>query len=268
MTEKNRKIWVAGNWKMNSTAAESVAMLRALFNLLTNVSKELQVAVFPPVLSLEKSLEVAKKNIAASANRLSLQVGSQNTHGETIGSFTGEVSVPMLKEIGISLSLVGHSERRQYFGETDASARKRTEGLLAQGFTVIHCIGETKAERDAGKTFQVLERQIYDGLPEAENDRLVIAYEPVWAIGTGVTATPEQAEEAHAEVRRLLSKRYGEERSRKISILYGGSINPENFESLLALPNVDGGLIGGASLKADSFAKLIQIGQKSFASHA
>jgi triosephosphate isomerase len=172
----------------------------------------------------------------------------------------------MLQEIGVTSVLVGHSERRQYFGETDEGVRKRAEGLLAQGLRVVLCIGETRAEREAGKTHEVLERQLAGGLPGAKqgsspylDGRLVLAYEPVWAIGTGLTASPEQAEEAHQMIRKFLWDRLGMEPSGRTPVLYGGSVTPDNIRALLSCPNIDGGLIGGASLKPDSYLAMLEI---------
>jgi triosephosphate isomerase len=206
--------------------------------------------VFPCALSLE----AAKRELAGTP----ITVGAQNVHYEEKGAFTGEISGPMLKELGIEWTLVGHSERRQYFGETDETVKKRAESHLRQGFTVVLCYGETRSEREAGRTASVVERQLAQGLPDAWNEKLVLAYEPVWAIGTGLTATPEQAEEAHVLSRNILIERYGRESAAKTKILYGGSVTPENIRSLLAMPNVDGGLVGGASLKPESFLALLE----------
>jgi triosephosphate isomerase len=171
----------------------------------------------------------------------------------------------MLNELGVHWVLVGHSERRQHFGETDQTVRKRAESLLEQGFHVILCIGETRAERESGKTKDILTRQIEQGLPNlgSQNDnRLIIAYEPVWAIGTGLTASPEQAEEAHHQIRTLLTDRLGNMTAAKMPLLYGGSVTPDNIHSLLACPNVDGALVGGACLKVDNYISLLQAGAK------
>lgn len=207
--------------------------------------------VFPPFLSLTSARD--------SFSGTPMQVGSQNVHFEEKGAFTGEISGPMLKEAGIEWTLIGHSERRQYFGETDQTAKKRANSHLKQGFKTVFCIGETRTEREAGKTNEVLSRQLNDGLPDEWVDKLVIAYEPVWAIGTGLTASPEQAQDAHHFTRSILEKRWGREISQKTLILYGGSVTPENFEGLLSKPDVDGGLVGGASLKADQYLKLVEI---------
>lgn len=223
----------------------------------------LSAQVIPPAVSLTRALELAGRAPFA------ISVGSQNTHWEKKGAFTGEVSGPMLAELGIKWSLTGHSERRQFFGETDETVRKRTESLLEQGIRVIACIGETRAEREAGRTLEILTRQMNGIFPEpgrgaaaALDGRLVIAYEPVWAIGTGLTATPEQAEDAQKAVRKLLWDRFGMDAAARTSILYGGSVTPENVDALLACPNVDGALVGGASLKPESFLALLAGGAR------
>ncbi|MCM2324032.1 MAG: triose-phosphate isomerase [Oligoflexia bacterium] len=226
----------------------------------------LRACVIPPMLSLGRAMEAARE--AA----FPIAVAAQNAHWEKKGAFTGELSGPMLQELGISWVLNGHSERRQYFGETDETVRKRTESLLEQGFRVILCIGETREEREKGRTTEVLTRQLSGALPEAGkgaakflDGRLVIAYEPVWAIGTGLTATPAQAEEAHATLRKLLTDRFGSEAASHTPLLYGGSVTPENADSLLACPNVDGALVGGASLKPESFLALLAAGARACA---
>ena len=200
------------------------------------------------------------------------RIGAQNVHWEKSGAFTGEVSGAMITELGIGRALTGHSERRQYFGETNETVRKRTESLLKQDFQVILCVGETRAEREAGQTFAVVEEQLRVALgivetsvsPIAEylDGRLIIAYEPVWAIGTGLTATPVQAEEAHAMIRDFLNKRLDASVVTKTPILYGGSVTPENADALLACPNIDGALVGGASLKAKGFIQLLEAGAR------
>ena len=215
--------------------------------------------LFPPYLSLES----AKK--ASSELSFPLQIGAQNAHWEKQGAFTGEISGPMLKELKLSRVIIGHSERRQYFGETDETVRKRTESLLEQGFQVILCIGENKHERESGKTKEVITRQLFGAIPEASkgaapflNGQLILAYEPVWAIGTGLTATPEQAEESHQWIRKVLNTRFGENAANQTPILYGGSVTPDTIDSLLNCANIDGALVGGASLKPDSFMSLIK----------
>lgn len=273
MSSDQRGILIAGNWKMNHTVKETEEFFRVVSGkaggaldktALALLQKgRLQSCVIPPMLSLAKAQELSKKL------PFPCHVGAQNVHWEKKGAFTGEISGPMLKELGIDWALVGHSERRQYFGETDETVRKRSESLLEQGFRVILCIGETRAEREAGKTIEVLTRQIQGAMPEADkgaarflNGTLVLAYEPVWAIGTGLTATPAQAEEAHAALRSLLTKRFGSASAEKTQILYGGSVTPENVDSLLSCANVDGALVGGASLKPDGFLALLAAGSR------
>jgi triosephosphate isomerase len=271
MASIQRGILIAGNWKMNGTRAETEKFFSELNShpdralqgpaLLELRSGRLQAVLIPPMLSLERALPLAKQA------PFKVELAAQNAHWEKKGAFTGEISGPMLTELGLSWVLVGHSERRQYFGETDETVRKRAESLLAQGLRVILCIGETRAEREAGQTQAVLTRQLAGALPEAGkgaaaflDGRLVLAYEPVWAIGTGLTATPEQAEEAHDFLRSRLNQAYGAEAAQRTQLLYGGSVTAENVDSLLRCPNVDGALVGGASLKPDSFLALLASG--------
>lgn len=263
-----RAILIAGNWKMNHSQEETQRFFTDLQSIAprflpSSSSPQLQALIFPPFLSLERAGKLARECA------LPISVGAQNAHWEKKGAFTGEISGAMLKELEIPWVLIGHSERRQYFGETDETVRKRTESLLAQGFKVMTCIGETRSEREAGKTSEVLIRQLdgalaqsKDGITPFLNGRLVLAYEPVWAIGTGLTATPAQAEEAHQIIRQFLETRFGKEAAQRTLILYGGSVTPENVDSLLACPNVDGALVGGASLKAESFLSLLSAGAR------
>ena len=233
---------IAGNWKMFKTAHETLEFCAALRTRL-DALEGVDVVVCPPYTSLDEAV-----NMLA---RTPIAVFAQNAHWAAEGPFTGEVSPPMLREIGVTGSLVAHSERRQLFAETDETAAKRVEGLLEAGLHVIACVGETEAEREAGETEAVLRRQveaIRTAVADDATDLLAVAYEPVWAIGTGRVATPEQAEEAHELIRSLLDVR----------ILYGGSVKPENAEELLAQPDVDGALVGGASLEVDSFAAICE----------
>jgi triosephosphate isomerase (TIM) len=223
-------VLVAGNWKMYKGPAESTAYCADLRNL--ELPQGVDVVVCPPFVSLAAAVQVLAGTDVA--------VAAQNVHWEPDGPFTGEVSAPMLREIGVYGAIVGHSERRQHFGETDESVANRARAALDAGLSVIACVGETEAERDAGETENVLRRQV-SVLGHDEN--LVIAYEPVWAIGTGKTATPELAQQAHAFVKSLLDA----------PVLYGGSVKPDNAAELLAQPDVDGALVGGASLEIDSF---------------
>jgi triosephosphate isomerase len=266
---KPRGVLIAGNWKMNHGPSETSRFFEGVKSTWDRVlSKDTQAAyrddrlrawVCPPAISLSVAVR------AAAEPRFG--VAAQNTHWEKAGAFTGELSGPMLQELGVRASLVGHSERRQYFGETDETARKRTESLLEQGFSVILCVGETRAEREREETLAVLTRQLRGALPEAGrgaarflDGRLILAYEPVWAIGTGLTATPAQAEEAHQALRKQLWDAFGLEAAGRTPILYGGSVTPDNAPTLLGQPNVDGALVGGASLKPESFLALLEAG--------
>ncbi len=273
---KNRGILIAGNWKMNHGPAETqkfFAELEAAWPSLPDhsgqalASDQLQVCLFTPTLSLQAA--------CAARGKLPVHVGAQNAHWERSGAFTGEISGPMLRQVQVGSVLLGHSERRQHFGETDEGVRRRTVSLLEQEFFVMACIGETLAERQGGQTRAVLERQLSGLFPETGSQsgaarflgsRLVLAYEPVWAIGTGVTATPEQAEEAHLMVRDFLDRQCGPETARKSMILYGGSVTPENIDSLLAREGVDGVLVGGASLKPQGFLALVAAGARAVGS--
>jgi triosephosphate isomerase len=229
-------VLIAGNWKMHKGPGEAAAFCTALRERLAG-SEGVDVAVCPPFVSLAPAVQaLAGTEIA---------VAAQNVHWEEQGAFTGEVSAPMLRELGVYGAIVGHSERRQLFGETDEAVARRAAAALEAGLWVIACVGETEEERERGDTEAVLRRQL--SVIEA-HDQLVIAYEPVWAIGTGKTATPEQAQEAHAFIRGLLD----------VPSLYGGSVKPENAAELLAQPDVDGALVGGASLDLESFAAIVE----------
>jgi triosephosphate isomerase len=225
---------IAGNWKMYKTAAETAAFCRALRAALPDLDG-VDVAVCPPFTGLAPAVQaLADTEIA---------VAAQNVHWEPEGPYTGEVSAPMLLELGVYGVIVGHSERRQHFGETDETVGRRAAAALEAGLSVIACVGELEEERERGETEAVLRRQL---APLGAHDNLVVAYEPVWAIGTGKTATPELAQEAHAFVKSLLD----------VPVLYGGSVKPENAGELLAQPDVAGALVGGASLEVDSFVAI------------
>jgi triosephosphate isomerase (TIM) len=227
-------VLIAGNWKMYKGPAETAEFCVELKRHEADF-EGIDVAVCPPFTSLAVAVQIlAGTDIA---------VAAQNVHWEPEGAFTGEVSAPMLRELGVYGAIVGHSERRQFFGETDEGVGRRARGALEAGLSVIACVGETEAEREAGETEDVLRRQL--SVLEAE-DNLVVAYEPVWAIGTGKTATPEIAQEAHAFIKGLLD----------VPVLYGGSVKPDNAPHLLARPDVDGALVGGASLDVESFAAI------------
>jgi triosephosphate isomerase len=244
--------FMAGNWKMNKTTGEAIDLVRELKAAISGV-KGVEVAVAPPF----TALYAVCKELEGSSIRLA----AQNLYWEEKGAFTGEVSPLMLKEVGCHYVIIGHSERRQFFGETDETANRRIKAALAQGLKVIFCIGETLREREEGKTFSVIERQVEDGLKnlsDKEMENIVIAYEPIWAIGTGKTATPGQAEEVHRFIRGKIEKLYSQEVSEEIRIQYGGSVTPENIKGLMEQANIDGALVGGASLKAESFSKIVR----------
>ena len=244
--------FMAGNWKMNKTVGEALDLVREL-KAATSGVKDVEVAVAPPF----TALYAIRKEFEGS----SIHLAAQNLYWEEKGAFTGEVSPLMLKEVGCHYVIIGHSERRQFFGETDETVNRRIRAALAQGLKVIFCIGETLKEREEGKTFSVIERQLEGGLKglgDQEMTNMVIAYEPVWAIGTGKTATPEQAEEVHRFIRGKIEKLYSREVSEGIRIQYGGSVTPENVKGLMNQPNIDGALVGGASLKAEFFSKIVR----------
>ena len=244
---------VAGNWKMNKTASEAAALIAGIKKEIAGFDK-VEAVVCPPFTDL--------KDAAAACAGSNVALGAQNVHWEASGAFTGEISAAMLKDLGVKYVIVGHSERRQYFGETDETVNKRTKAALAAGLIPIVCVGETLAERDGGKMESVVVRQTKQGLADLGADlaKVVIAYEPVWAIGTGRTATPAQAQEVHALIRRTLAEIAGGDLANKIRIQYGGSMKPENAKELMSQPDIDGGLIGGAALKAESFAAIIKAG--------
>jgi len=246
-----RKPLMAGNWKMNKTVAEAVTMVKALKDSVADVT-DVEILVCPTYTALYAvSMAIKDSNI---------KLGSQNIFWEPKGAFTGEISPGMIKDTGCEYAIIGHSERRQYFGETDETVNKRTKAALGSGLVPVVCVGETLAEREANITFKVIETQVREGLKDLTYDQasiIVIAYEPVWAIGTGKTATPDQAQEVHAFIRKLYAEMY-KDAAEKIRILYGGSVNPKNVAELMKQPDIDGGLVGGASLEADSFTQLVK----------
>ena len=248
-----RKHIVAGNWKMNCTFDEADELINGIMEKLENTElpRETQLIVCPPFPYLEMTTDYANDSY--------FMVGAQNVSDQEKGAYTGEVSAEMLESMEIDYCIVGHSERRGYYGETDKIVAAKVDQLLKHGLKPIVCVGEVLEEREAGKQLDVVKRQVEEGLfhltPEQMKE-VVIAYEPVWAIGTGKTATPEQAQEIHAHIRSLLTTKYGKELSDEISILYGGSCKPSNAKELFACPDIDGGLIGGASLKADDFVAI------------
>lgn len=252
-----RRFLVAGNWKMNTTRAAGVSLARELAAVAAQPEAGVEVLVCPPFPYL---LPVGEALVGSA-----VKLGAQDVYFEAPGAFTGEVAVEMLKDCGCGYVILGHSERRHVMGETDQVINKKVKAALAGGLTVVLCVGELLSERQAGKTESVLDTQMaggLEGVSEAEAARIVIAYEPVWAIGTGVTASPEQAESAHEHLRKWLSTRYNAAFSAQMQILYGGSVKADNAESLLGQPNVDGALVGGASLKAASFVPIIDAARK------
>jgi len=242
---------IAGNWKLFKTAPEAVELIKGLKPLIKG-KQGVEVVVAPVFTVLDR----VRSAMAGSG----ISLAAQDCFWEEEGAFTGEISPKMLLDAGCSHVIIGHSERRQYFGETDATVNKKIHAALAAGLTVIFCIGETVAEREDGRTFAVLQDQISGGLKGVASDSMkdiIIAYEPVWAIGTGKTASDAQAQEAHAVIRGEVAALYDKTTADRIRILYGGSVKPENIAGLIAQPDIDGALVGGASLKADSFAALV-----------
>lgn len=246
-----RKPFVAGNWKMHKTVAEGVALAKELREALAGVDG-VRVAVAPPFTAVHA--------VAATLKGSDIEVAGQNVHWESQGAFTGEVAPGMLVEAGASCVIIGHSERRQYFGETDETVNQRTKAALAAGLTPIVCVGETLEDREGGRTMDVVGGQVRGGLQGLGADdlaKVVLAYEPVWAIGTGKTATSAQAQEVHAAIRGILRELGGDVADR-MPIQYGGSVKADNAAELMAQPDVDGALVGGAALQAASFAAIVK----------
>jgi len=249
-----RKTIIAGNWKMNKTPSEAASLAAAIAEI---QGATCEVVICPPFVDLF----YAKKAIEGS----NVKLGAQNCHWKESGAYTGEISADMLLEVGCEYVIIGHSERRQYFGETDETVNLRTKAALAKGLKVILCVGESKEERESGVTEKVIDRQIrlgLEGLTAEEMANVVIAYEPVWAIGTGLTATNEQAEEVCKFIRDLIAALFGAAVAEETTIQYGGSMNAGNCAALLAMPNIDGGLIGGAALKPNDFAVIVAAGSQ------
>lgn len=252
----SRKYFIAGNWKMNKTAAEATALIDAIKAKVGSQDK-VDVAVCPPF----TALDAASKALAGST----IKLGAQNMHFEAHGAFTGEVAADMLKEFSCTYVILGHSERREYFKECNCLINKKVKAVLANGMKPILCVGEKLEEREAGKTLDIVSEQTVkglEGISKEDAKDVVVAYEPVWAIGTGKTATPAMAQEVHAAIRKVLADAFGADMADSIQILYGGSMKPENADALLAEKDIDGGLIGGAALKADSFVALIESATK------
>ncbi len=241
---------IAGNWKMNKTVGEACALVRAIKSGMT-AETDCQVVLAPPFTTLA--------SVAAEIRNTSLILAAQNVYWESKGAFTGEISVPMLEEIGCGMVILGHSERRQYFGETDATVNKRVRAVLGSKLQPIVCIGETLEQRESGKHHSVVAQQLaggLDGLTHRDLLRIILAYEPVWAIGTGRTATPEVAQAMHGYIRSWLSEKFGQN-AQEVRIIYGGSVKPDNIDALMQQPDIDGALVGGACLEAESFLRII-----------
>lgn len=243
---------MAGNWKMHKNTAEALDLVRKLKEGLPSLADR-EALVCPPFTVLAAVGQVLKGS--------AISLGAQNMNDNLQGAFTGEISATMLKDLGCSHVILGHSERRQYYGENDALVNKKTKLALEQGLTPLVCIGETLQDREAGKTFSVVETQTRGslaGLTAEQAGRLVVAYEPVWAIGTGKTATPAQAQEVHAFIRKTLAALFGAPAAEGLRVLYGGSVKPDNIDALMAQPDIDGGLVGGACLKAEDFLRIVK----------
>ena len=247
-----RKKLIAANWKMCKTPQQAEHFVSAFLPLVSNHERD-EIVLCPPFVCLHA--------VIAAARRRHVQVGGQNMYWEKEGAFTGEISAPMLRALGCSHVIIGHSERRQYFGETDDTVNLKLKSALANGLQPIVCVGEILAEREAGLTEQVLRQQCsvcFRGISSVEAAPLIVAYEPVWAIGTGKTATPELAAEAHRVIRTEAAKAFGDEAAEALRILYGGSVKPENAHALMSKTEIDGALVGGASLDPKSFAAIVK----------
>jgi triosephosphate isomerase len=246
-----RRPFIAGNWKLNKTIAEAEELIGALLPRIGAI-EDVDLVICPPFLALQAAVDSTRGS--------AVQVFAQNMHEKDSGAFTGEVSAPMLTEIDVAGVILGHSERREYFGETDRALQVKVPKALEAGLTPILCVGESEEERERGDTERKLRHQVQEGLEKVPIERLhevVVAYEPIWAIGTGVSATPEQAQEAIAFVRALVQG-FDKDAGARVRVLYGGSCTPDTAGELLSLPDVDGALVGGASLKADSFAAIVE----------
>ena len=246
-----RRTVIAGNWKMNMTPAKTAAFISELAPMVAGKDK-CDIVLCVPFVDIATAVEAAKGT--------NIKIGAQNVHFKENGAYTGEISAEMLCEVGAEYVIVGHSERRQYFGETDETVNLRTKAALAAGLKVILCLGELLSERQAGITEEIVSMQTkldFAGIEEKDLKNVIIAYEPVWAIGTGLTATPEQAEEVCAIIRNVIAALYSKEAAEEMTIQYGGSMNDANARELLEKENIDGGLIGGASLKCDKFTAIV-----------
>lgn len=250
-----RKYLMAGNWKMNKTMSEAIVLTQQLCNQYNRKWDNVDIVVCPPTIDIKSVYTVID------FDKTKIAVGAQNVHWEESGAFTGEISIPMIKEAGCEFCIVGHSERREMFNETDTSVNLKVKALIEADIAPIVCVGESLSMRDSGDYVGFIVAQVraaLAGLDEADMKKVVIAYEPIWAIGTGRTATPEQAEEVCAAIRATIADMFGKGVADACRVLYGGSMNVGNVESLLAQPDIDGGLIGGAALQSDSFRQLIE----------
>ena len=247
-----RKPFIAANWKLNKTISETQEFISGLIPAVKDLSG-VDIVIAPPFTSLSAAAEKLKGT--------NVTLAAQNVFYEEKGAYTGEIAPLMLIDIGCKYVIVGHSERRQYFNETDDIVNKKIKAAKKAGLGVVFCIGESLDNREAGKTFDVLNREMEKGLNGIDPEDMVIAYEPIWAIGTGRTATPEQAQEVHSYIREKINVLYGK-KADEICIIYGGSVTPENIDSLMACKDVDGALVGGASLKVESFIKIIKFGKE------
>jgi triosephosphate isomerase (TIM) len=251
MNQPKRRRVIAGNWKMYKTQAETRAFFSAFLPLVRG-ARACDIVVAPPFTAIHAAVEASRDSAIA--------IGAQDVFWEKEGAFTGEISPPMLVEAGCRYVIIGHSERRQYFRETEETVAKKTKAALGAGLTPIVCVGELLADREAGRTEEICERQFLGGpgaLTPEEFSRILIAYEPVWAIGTGKTATPEIAAAAHRFLRKCAERKFSAEQARAVRILYGGSVKPDNIQGLMAQEELDGALVGGASLDAKSFASIV-----------
>ena len=258
MIMSNKKPFIAGNWKMFKTIPEALELVREL-NEASSELTEAEIVVIPPFTALN--------DIKNTLHGSSIQIGAQNLFWEEKGAYTGEISAPMLKDAGCKYVVIGHSERRQYFGETNETVNKKIKASLAHELLPIMCIGESLEEREKGKTINKIETQIIEGLEGLEKEeisQIIIAYEPIWAIGTGLTATPNQAEDVHRFIRNKLAENYGNETGSCAIILYGGSVKPANSYSLLLEEDINGALVGGASLNSESFIEIIKEAIKAY----
>ncbi len=252
----SRKFLIAGNWKMNVTATDTVDLIEEI-KLSVGSQSTVQVCVCPSFTSLAKASELVEQS--------EVLLGAQNMNSEPSGAYTGEVSAEMLRDLYVNFVILGHSERRQFYGETNQSINKKILATIENNLKPIYCIGESLEERENGKTLEVVRKQVREGLenfPSQAIENLVLAYEPIWAIGTGKTATDEMAQEVHSDIRKVLAGMFGDVAASSIRILYGGSMKPENAPGLLAQEDVDGGLIGGASLNAKSFIGIVEAALK------